>query len=197
VERLIRQVCVFCGSSAGLDPEFTRQARELGKGLARRGLGMVYGGGRRGLMGQAADAALEAGGRVTGVIPRALVDLELAHTGLSSLEVVSSMHERKARMAALSDAFIALPGGYGTLEEFFEVITWAQLGLHAKPLALLNTAGYYDGLLGFMEKAVDQGFIGPDNTVFFLVRGEPESLLDALLESPARESARKLGEADI
>jgi len=145
--RPLRRLCVFTGSSAGVRPEYREAARDLGRLLAQRGIGLVYGGARVGLMGAVADAALEAGGVVIGVIPQGLVAKEIAHTGLTELRVVASMHERKAMMADLADGFVALPGGWGTLEEFFEVLTWAQLGLHAKPCGLLNVGGYFDGLL--------------------------------------------------
>src|SRR5450432_2117905 len=140
----IRRVCVFCGSSPGTHPEYARTARDVGALLAKQSIGLVYGGGKTGLMGEIADATLRAGGEVIGVIPEHLRVREIAHTGLSDLRVVASMHERKATMADLSDAFIGLPGGLGTMEEFFEVATWSQLGIHAKPTALLNVRGYYD-----------------------------------------------------
>jgi len=142
----LRRLCVFCGSASGVRPEYEAAARELGTVLAGRGVGVVYGGASVGLMGVVADSALAAGGEVIGIIPQALVDREVAHAGLSELHVVGSMHERKALMAELSDAFVALPGGMGTLEELFEVFTWRQLGLHAKPIALLDVAGYWAGL---------------------------------------------------
>ena len=140
----MRAVCVFCGSSTGEDPAYAEAARDLGRLIAGNGLTLVYGGGHVGLMGVVADAALDAGGEVIGVMPKALVDREISHTSLTKLHVVHSMHERKAMMSELSDAFVALPGGNGTLEEFFEVLTWAQLGEHGKPCGLLNVAGYYD-----------------------------------------------------
>ena len=153
------RICVFAGSSAGVRPEYLDAARELGSTLVSRGIGVVYGGAKVGLMGALADAALAAGGHVTGVIPSALVAKEIAHPGLSDLRIVSSMHERKATMAELSDGFIALPGGVGTLEELFEVITWGQLGLHQKPCGLLNVCGYYDPLLAFLDHAVAERFL--------------------------------------
>jgi len=155
----LRRVCVFCGSSPGDLDAYTIAARELGSVLARGGIDVVYGGGNVGLMKQVADAALAEGGQVIGVIPTALVDRELAHGTLSDLRVVASMHERKALMADLSDAFIALPGGLGTLEEIFEVVAWAQLGFHDKPCGLLNVAGYYDALLSFLDHAVASAFL--------------------------------------
>lgn len=157
--RVFRRICVFCGSSSGNDPVFVEAARDLGRSLAERGLELVYGGGRVGLMGQLADAALAAGGRVHGVIPQRLCDLEVAHPGLSELFVVDTMHARKAMMARLSDAFIALPGGFGTLEELFEVVTWAQIGYHQKPVGILDVAGYYAPLLKFIDHAQATGFV--------------------------------------
>src|SRR5512142_817811 len=159
----MKRVCVFCGSSVGVNPEYARMARRLGGALARRGMGLVYGGGGIGLMGAVADAALDAGGEVVGVIPRALQLRELAHANLTALHVVGSMHERKAKMAELSHAFVALPGGMGTLEELAEILTWAQLGLHQKPCGLLDVAGYYQPLVGFFDRAVAEGFLKPEH----------------------------------
>jgi uncharacterized protein (TIGR00730 family) len=159
----VKNVCVFCGSRTGRNDVFARSAAELGRKLAQRGIGIVYGGGHVGLMGVLADAALAAGGRVIGVIPQALADREVAHHGLTELHVVNSMHERKALMADLSDAFIALPGGYGTLDEFCEIITWAQLGIHDRPIGLLNVEGYYDQLLALFDGAVAHDFISSQN----------------------------------
>jgi uncharacterized protein (TIGR00730 family) len=155
----MRRVCVFTGSSPGRRNEYHAAACDLGRELATHGIELVYGGASVGLMGAVADAVLTAGGRVTGVIPEALVAMEVAHAGLSELRVVDSMHARKAAMADLSDGFIALPGGWGTLDELFEVLTWSQLGLHAKPCGLLNVSGYFDPLLAFMEHMVDEGFV--------------------------------------
>ena len=154
----MRSVCVFCGSNPGRRPEYLAGAADLGRILAARGIRVVYGGAHVGLMGALADAVLAAGGEIVGVIPGLLVDAEVAHPGLSELRVTGSMHERKALMAELADGFIALPGGIGTLEEFAEIVTWAQLGLHAKPTGLLNLLGYYDGLLGFLDHAVAERF---------------------------------------
>ena len=176
----LRRVCVFCGSSPGARPAYRAAAEELGRLLAARGLGLVYGGGNVGLMGVLADAALAAGGEVIGVIPRALVDLEVAHTGLRDLRIVDSMHERKAAMAELAGAFVALPGGIGTLEELFEVWTWAQLGLHAKPCALLDVAGYYAPLVAFLEHAVAARFLRPVHRAMLTVTADPQALLDHL-----------------
>lgn len=155
----MERICVFCGSSPGSDDAYVRAARSLGTRLAGEGISLVYGGARVGVMGQLAAACLQAGGDVVGVIPTSLVEMEVANGDLPRLEIVGSMHERKARMAELSDAFIALPGGLGTIEEFLEALTWAQLGFHDKPCGLLNTSGYFDGLLGFLRHAVEQRFV--------------------------------------
>ena len=173
----MERVCVFCGSLAGDDPVFLDAARALGRALAARGLGLVYGGGSVGIMEALAVAALESGGEVTGVIPRALLDREVGLTSLKDLRVVESMHERKALMAELSDGFIALPGGIGTMEEFFEVWTWAQLGMHHKPIGLLNCAGYFDPLIAFMDAMVARGFLRAPHRELVLVEEEPEALL--------------------
>lgn len=178
---MIRRICVFCGASPGNRPGYQSAARRLGKDLADRGIGLVYGGGNVGLMGTIADACLEAGGYVIGVIPQALVDREVAHRGLSDLRIVASMHERKAMMAELADAFIAMPGGFGTFEEWFEVITWAQLGLQLKPCGLLNTEHYYDPMLSLINHAVDEGFIHQDHCQLILNDRDPHQLLEKLL----------------
>lgn len=156
-------ICVFCGSAKGVRVEYAAAACELGRGIATRGYGMVFGGGSIGLMGVAADAALAAGGEAVGVIPDLIMGLEVGHNGLTELRVVRTMHERKAEMAERSDAFIALPGGFGTMDEFMEIVTWAQLGIHQKPCVLVNVGGYYDALLRFMDSAVEEGFIRPRN----------------------------------
>ncbi|MCB1508884.1 MAG: TIGR00730 family Rossman fold protein [Hyphomicrobiaceae bacterium] len=174
----MRSVCVFCGSNPGSDPVYLAAAKDVGTRLAMDGLVLVYGGARVGLMGAVADAALAAGGRVSGVIPKALVDKELAHDGLSELHTVSSMHERKALMADLADAFIALPGGAGTLEELFEVWTWGQLGFHDKPVGLLNVKGFYDGLLGFLDHQSQEGFVKPALRDMLVVEERAGPLLD-------------------
>ena len=176
----MQRICVFCGSSAGADPAFAGAARALGRALGQRKLGLVYGGGNIGLMGILADAALAAGAEVIGVIPQALVDKELAHRGVTELRVVGSMHERKALMTGLSDAFLALPGGYGTLEEFCEILTWAQLGIHSKPCGLLNVEGFYDPFLAQIDRGVEQRFIREPHRRLLLVEGEPEALLRRL-----------------
>lgn len=155
----IQRIGVFCGSRSGARPDYTEAAQQLGRAIAEHGYELVYGGAHVGLMGILANSALENGGRVVGVIPQQLVDVEIAHRGLSELHVVNTMHERKALMTELSDAFIALPGGFGTLEELFEIITWGQLGLHRKPFGVLNIASYYDGLISFFNYATSEGFI--------------------------------------
>ena len=178
--RGVMRICVFCGSSLGAKPIYEEAAIDLGRTLASRGIGLVYGGASVGLMGTVADAALSAGGDVIGVLPRALADLEIAHTNLTELRIVSSMHERKAQMADLSDAFIALPGGIGTLEETFEVWTWSQLGLHAKPVGLLNVAGFYTGLEQFLDHLVTESFVKPQHRAILHMEAEPGVLIDKL-----------------
>jgi uncharacterized protein (TIGR00730 family) len=157
----MNRLCVFCGSSPGHNPVYAALATQLGQALAQRGIGLVYGGGRVGLMGVVADATLAAGGKVIGVIPKALMDRELGHGGATELRVVDSMHERKALMAELADGFVALPGGIGTLEEIFEVWTWAQLGIHRKPCGLLDVNGFFTPLVGFLDQVVANGFLSP------------------------------------
>ena len=176
----MNSLCVFCGSNPGASPAYAEAAARLGRTLAGRGLNLVYGGGQVGLMGVVADAALAAGGTVTGVIPEALATRELAHAALSDLQVVSSMHERKARMSELSDGFIALPGGIGTLEEWFEVWTWSQLGFQPKPCGLLNVAGYYDHLLAFLDHMTAERFLTEIHREMVVVDDDPERLLDRL-----------------
>ncbi|HVN53759.1 MAG TPA: TIGR00730 family Rossman fold protein [Anaerolineaceae bacterium] len=174
----LKRICVFCGSSPGANSEYLEVARQLGETLARRNLTLVYGGAKVGLMGQVARAALAAGGQVIGVIPRSLLDMEVAYTDVGTLHVVGSMHERKSMMADLSDSFIALPGGLGTIEEFFEVLTWAQLGFHQKPCGLLNIGGYYDHLLKFLDVAVREEFIDQAHREMVLVDTTAAGLLD-------------------
>ena len=177
---MIRSICVFCGSSSGVKGTYVDAARAFADHAARRGIRLVYGGASVGLMGSIADAALRAGGEVIGVIPRALVDREIAHSGLTKLHVVDTMHERKAMMAELSDAFVALPGGLGTLEELFEVWTWGMLGLHAKPYAILNVDGYYSPLIDFLDHARDEGFIRPAQRAMLVVEDDAMRLVDTL-----------------
>src|SRR5262245_12484242 len=179
----MKRVCVFAGSSAGTRPEYRQQAAALGQALASRGIGLVYGGAHVGLRGSVAAAVLGGACQAIGVIPTALVAREIAHPGLTELRVVSSMHERKATMADLSDAFIALPGGWGTLEEFFEVLTWAQLGLHRKPCGLLNVRGYFDFMLSFLEHSVAEGFVKRENGSLIAVSASPNALLDRFVSS--------------
>jgi uncharacterized protein (TIGR00730 family) len=176
----MKRICVFAGSSSGVRAEYLGAASDLGTLFAARGIELVYGGARVGLMGAVADAVLAGGGRVTGVISEALVEKEVAHTGLTDLRVVTSMHGRKALMADVSDAFIALPGGWGTLDEMFEILTWAQLGLHRKPCGLLNVLGYFDRLLSFLDHTMEQGFVRREYASLLSVSDAPSTLLDAL-----------------
>ena len=179
---MLRSVCVYSGSSPGTKPEYAEVAAALGRELAAREIGAVYGGASVGLMGMMANAALEAGGRVTGVIPEAFHEKELAHRGLTELHVVRTMHERKTLMADLADAFIALPGGFGTFEELLEALTWTQLGVHEKACGILNVGGYYDPLLQMFDNAVAERFLYPDHRDLLLVGSEPAELLDRLAE---------------
>ena len=176
----MKRVCVFCGSATGNQPVYREAAEAMGSLLAKRGIGLVYGGGHVGLMGVIADAVLAGGGEAIGVIPQALADREIAHGGLTELRIVDSMHTRKAMMADLSDAFIAMPGGVGTFEEFFEVVTWTQLGLHRKPCGLLNVGGFYTPLAAFIDQAVTEGFIRPVHRAAIVVDSDPARLLDTL-----------------
>lgn len=171
-------ICVYCGSNPGTDPVYLEAATAMARTFAERGLRIVYGGAHVGVMGAVADAALAAGGEVVGVIPQLLVDREVAHQGLTELHVVDTMHERKALMAELSDAFVALPGGIGTLEELIEVYTWSYLGIHAKPLAVLNTAGFYDRLSAFLDHAMNEGFLRPEHRARLLVAPDVDALLE-------------------
>jgi uncharacterized protein (TIGR00730 family) len=176
----MKRICVFCGSGPGSRPEYGAAAEQMAAELVRGKIGLIYGGGNVGLMGIVADAVLRAGGEVQGVIPEHLMAREVGHKGLTKLHVVRSMHERKALMADLSDAFVALPGGFGTLEEFCEVVTWTQLGLHAKPCGILNTLGYYSPLLQMLDHAVEERFLKPENRALVLARDHPAELLQAL-----------------
>jgi hypothetical protein len=176
----VRRVCVFCGSSTGHDPRHAGAARSLARALVARGLGVVFGGGSVGLMGVLADAALAAGGEVTGVIPNGLAARELAHRGVLDMRVVPTMHARKALMAELADAFVALPGGLGTLEELFEIATWAQLGIHREPIGVLDVAGYYAPLVALLDHAVAEGFVSPANRGLVIVDDDAGRLLDRL-----------------
>lgn len=176
----MNSVCVFCGSSVGNDPAFSHLASKLGATIADRGIRLIYGGGRVGLMGVLADAALAAGGEVIGVMPRSLRDREIAHTGLSDLHITESMHERKAQMERLSEGFIALPGGFGTLDEFCEIVTWSMLGYHARPVGMLDINGYFSALRAFFDRAVEAGFVSEEHRHLILEADAPEMLLDAM-----------------
>jgi uncharacterized protein (TIGR00730 family) len=189
----VRSLCVFCGSSPGRSPAFAEAGRRLGAALATRGVRLVYGGGRVGIMGEVADAVLSAGGEAVGVIPRALVEREVGHTGLTELRVVESMHERKALMAELSDGFAALPGGIGTMEELFEVWTWGQLGLHRKPYALLDVEGYYRPLTAFLDHMVEEGFLPEGHRAMLLVESDPERMLERLADLRPPRVPRRIG----
>ena len=189
-------VCVFCGSHPGNDPAYAEAAQRLGRTLAERDITLVYGGGHVGLMGVIADSALGAGGEVIGVMPRSLVDREIGHTGLTKLHVVSSMHERKALMSELSEGFVALPGGNGTLEEFFEVLTWAQLGEHGKPCGLLNVAGYYDPLLAVFDRMVDRAFLKEEHRGLVLVEEDPSALLECFDNYEPPRTIKWVGPSD-
>src|SRR5216684_2127598 len=193
---MLRRVCVFCGSSSGTREVYQQAAQTVGRVLCRRGIELVYGGGHVGLMGVVADACLGEGGHVIGVIPQALADKEVAHTGLTELRIVNSMHERKSVMADLADAFVSLPGGYGTWEEFFEVLTWSQLGIQQKACALLNINGYYDPLLEMADRAVTEGFLRPVHRDLLISDSDPERLLDRLgkFPPPTGGSAARHGE---
>lgn len=182
----MRSVAVFCGARHGIRPEFTAAARDLGTEIAKRDLSLVYGGGHVGLMGEVADACLAAGGRVVGVIPDFMVARELAMQNLTELHVTDSMHTRKAMMASRADAFIALPGGFGTLDELFEILTWRQVGLHGKPIGLLNTSNYYASLLDFVNQAISSGFVGERESHYLQVADTAAGMLDILSQAPQR-----------
>jgi uncharacterized protein (TIGR00730 family) len=173
----VRRICVYAGSNPGRDPAYAESATALAELLAERGIGLVYGGGKVGLMGVIADAAMAAGGEVIGVMPQDLIDREIGHNGITELRVVGSMHERKALMAELADGFVALPGGAGTLEELIEIYTWSQLGLHRKPMGVLNVNGYYDGLAGLLDHAVEEGFLRPQHRGAMHFESDPAALL--------------------
>ncbi len=185
----VRRIAVYCGSAFGNNPAYRAEAVALGTAIAKAGLGLVYGGACRGLMGALADAALAAGGEVIGVLPDVLKDREIGHKGLTSLELVATMHERKARIHELSDAIIALPGGYGTLDELLEAVTWAQIGLHAKPCILVNTANYWDGLLAFLDTAAAEGFIEAKNRGLLRVAANASAALDVAARAMAAPGA--------
>jgi uncharacterized protein (TIGR00730 family) len=191
----VERICVYCGSSPGHDPAYRRAAREMGEALLDRDLGLVFGGGSVGLMGTVADTVLDGGGEVVGVIPESLEAKEVAHGGVTELEVVGSMHERKQRMAEHSDGFIALPGGLGTLEELFEVLTWAQLGIHEKPCGVLNAGGFYDGLVSHLDGATEEGFVSPAHRDLAQVETDPAALLDGF-ETYEPPTEPKVGSED-
>ncbi|MSQ97088.1 MAG: TIGR00730 family Rossman fold protein [Gemmataceae bacterium] len=180
----MKRLCVFCGSRTGAAPIYAEQTRALGEAMVRCGFGLVFGAGHIGLMGVLADAVRAHGGETIGVIPRSLVERELAHQQLTDLRIVESMHDRKALMAEMADGFLALPGGFGTLDEFFEILTWAQLKFHHKPIGLLNTAGFYDPLLAWIERAIADDFVKAKNRGLMIVESEIERMLDRLAESP-------------
>lgn len=193
----MRRICVFCGASTGNNPAYQEAAVAMGATLAENGIDLVYGGGNKGLMGKVADATIDNGGRAIGVIPKALVEREEAHERLSEQFVVNTMHERKMMMATLSDGFIAMPGGYGTLEEFIEIITWAKLGFHQKPCALLNINGFYDGLLTYFDQLVDEGFVKPPMRNLVLQAETPTSVLATMREFSPLDVTPILQEDDI
>ena len=192
----MKRICVFCGSSPGCHPAYRAAAEEVGRLLAGRGIGLVYGGASVGLMGAVADAVLAAGGEAIGVIPELLVAKELAHPGLTELRIVASMHERKALMAELADGFIALPGGLGTLEEFFEVLTWAQLGMHGKPCGLLDVGEFWAPLRALVERQVSEEFVRTHHAMMLLHNNDPEALLDAFAAYRAPEVTKWIGRRD-
>lgn len=193
----MRRLAVYCGSATPADPVYMQAARGVGRELAERGIGVVYGGGRLGLMGAVADAALAAGGEVVGVIPQALVDAEVAHRGLSELHVVSGMHERKAAFTALSDGFVTIPGGTGTMDELWEALSWAQLGYHAKPVGLLNAAGYYDALVAFWGKMGEVGFLRPQHRELLIVADTLPELLERMGEHTPIQPIVRMSAADL
>ena len=178
----MKNICVYCGSAIGKKTEYVEAAQKLGQELVRRNMGLVFGGSSIGLMGAVADAVLEAGGKVTGIIPRAIWEKEISHEGLTELIVVDTMHQRKAAMAEAADGFIALPGGYGTFEELFEILTWAQLDFHRKPSGLLNICGYYDKLCEFIDNSINEGFVKEVHRQLLIVDSDPSSLLDKMPE---------------
>jgi uncharacterized protein (TIGR00730 family) len=195
-DRKFKRICVFCGTNPGSRPDYGAAARALGKLLADEDIELVYGGASVGIMGELADAVHEGGGHVTGIIPQQLMKKEAAHTGIPDLIVVASMHQRKSQMADLADGFVALPGGIGTLEGFFEILTWGQLGIHNKPCGVLNVAGYFDGLTGFLDHAVREGFLRDEHRRMILVESDPRKLLDRMGEYAPAEGERLMGRAN-
>jgi uncharacterized protein (TIGR00730 family) len=192
-DRPMSRICVFCGTNTGSRPEYGAAARELGLVLAEQGIELVYGGASVGIMGELADSVQEHGGHVTGIIPQQLMEKEAAHTGIRNLIVVASMHQRKSQMADLSDGFIALPGGIGTLEGFFEILTWSQLGIHAKPSGILNVEGYFEGLTGFLDHAVREGFLTEEHRDAIIVESKPRQLLERMRAYTAPEGEKLMG----
>jgi hypothetical protein len=189
---MMESICVYCGSADDVSPEYFQAARAMGAALARRGQTLIFGGGRTGLMGAVAEAVLAAGGRAVGVIIPSMNTPALAHAGLTRMDVVPDMHARKARMHELADGYIALPGGYGTLDELFETITWAQIGAHRKPVGLLNVGGYYDPLLAMLDRATERGFIFPEHRNALLCESDPDTLIDALdAHRPPEDAIRR------
>jgi uncharacterized protein (TIGR00730 family) len=193
----MKRLAVYCGSATPTDPVYVEAARAVGHALATRGIGVVYGGGRLGLMGAVADAALAAGGEVIGIIPQALVDAEVAHRGCTELHVVSGMHERKARFTDLSDGFVTLPGGVGTMDELWEAISWAQLGYHEKPVGVLNVAGFYDGLIAFNAHMIDVGFIRPQHAGIMIADSDLDTLLDRMAAYEPHDTIFKMTAAQL
>jgi uncharacterized protein (TIGR00730 family) len=192
-DRQINRLCVFCGTNPGSRPEYGTAARQLGELLAEQEIELVYGGASVGIMGELADSVHEHGGHVTGIIPQQLMEKEAAHTGIANLIVVASMHQRKSQMADMSDGFIALPGGIGTLEGFLEVLTWSQLGIHSKPAGILNVAGYFDGLTRFLDHAVREGFLTEAHRGAIIMETDPRRLLDRLQASTPPDSEKLMG----
>jgi uncharacterized protein (TIGR00730 family) len=192
-DRQMNRICVFCGTNPGSRPEYGAAARELGTILAEQGIELVYGGASVGIMGELADSVHEHGGHVTGIIPQQLMEKEVAHTGIANLIVVASMHQRKSQMADMSDGFIALPGGIGTLEGFFEILTWSQLGIHAKPSGILNVAGYFDGLTRFLDHAVKEGFLTEEHRGAIMIETDPRRLLERMQAYTPPESEKLMG----
>jgi uncharacterized protein (TIGR00730 family) len=195
-DRSITRLCVFCGTNAGSRPDYGTAARELGALLAEEGIELVYGGASVGIMGELADAVQEGGGHVTGIIPQQLIQKEAAHRGIPDLIVVASMHQRKSQMADLSDGFITLPGGIGTLEGFFEILTWGQLGIHAKPCGILNIAGYFDSLTGFLDHAVAEGFLTEGHRETIMVETDARALLERMRAYQPPTGAPLMGRAN-
>ncbi|MBR0553058.1 TIGR00730 family Rossman fold protein [Stakelama marina] len=193
----MKRLAVYCGSATPADPVYIEAARNLGRSLAERGIGVVYGGGKLGLMGAVADSALDAGGEVIGVIPQALVDAEVAHRNLSELHVVETMHERKARFTELADGFVTIPGGTGTMDELWEAMSWSQLGYHSDPVGLLNIAGYYDHLIRFVEKMGEVGFLRPQHQNILIVANELDTLLDRMAKYEPHVPITRMTRADL